>query len=190
MNAIRRPRWRPELKAVHPLGKSPVVSDGSRILAETGAIVEYLVETYDEGRLSPLAGTDARLAYRYWLHYAEGSAMPPLLLKLVFSRLPDRAPVPMRPLVRAVAGRALKGFVDPQLKLHVDYWEAELARSDWFAGEAFTAADVMMSYPVEAAEARVGFDGRPRLKAFLARIQARPAYQRALERGGPYVVRR
>jgi len=177
----------PELRAIHPLGKSPVVDDGEVRVAETGAIVDYLLEAHGAGRLKPPAGTEAARRFTYWLHYAEGSAMSPLLLKLVFSQLPRRAPGLVRPLVKSIAGKAQSGFVDPQLKAHVDYWEAELGRSEWFAGDAFTAADIMMSFPVEAGASRA-FDpaDRPRLKAFLDRIHARPAYQRALERGGPY----
>ena len=176
----------PELKAVHPLGKSPVVTDGDKIIAETGAIVEYILETYGPGRLIPAPGTPERLRYTYWLHYAEGSAMTPLLLKLVFTALPNRAPVLMKGLVRSIAGRAQQGFVDPQIKAHVDYWEAELSRSEWFAGSALTGADIMMSFPLEAGAARGGAASRPHVKAFLDRIHARPAYQRALERGGSY----
>ena len=176
----------PELLAVHPLGKSPVITDGDKTLAETGAIVEYLVETYGQGRLVPAAGTPERLRWTYWLHYAEGSAMTPLLLKLVFTALPARAPGLLKGLVKAVAAKALAGFVDPQLKNHIDYWEAELARSEWFAGPEFTAADIMMSFPLEAGAARAGAASRPHVKAFLDRIHARPAYRQALERGGPY----
>jgi len=176
----------PELRAIHPLGKSPVVTDGDKVIAETGAIVEYLLETYGQGRLIPAAGTPERLRYTYWLHYAEGSAMTPLLLKLVFTALPNRAPGLMKGLVKAIAAKAQAGFVDPQLKAHVDYWEAELSKSEWFAGEAMTGADIMMSFPLEAGAARAGASNRPRVKAFLDRIHARPAFQRALERGGPY----
>ena len=176
----------PELKAVHPLGKSPVISDGDLVIAETGAIMEYLVEKAG-GKLRPAAGTPERLRWTYWLHYAEGSAMPPLLLRLVFSVLPARSPALLRPLVRAISARALGGFVDPQIKTHFDYIESELGRSEWFAGDAFSAADIMMSFPLEAAGARArAFEGRPKVKAFVARCHARPAYQRALEKGGPY----
>lgn len=181
----------PELLAVHPLGKSPIitddgVTDGDKTIAETGAIVEYLVETYGQGRLVPAAGTPERLRWTYWLHYAEGSAMTPLLLKLVFTALPARAPGLLRGLVKAIAAKAQSGFVDPQLKTHIDYWEAELAKAEWFAGPDFTAADIMMSFPLEAGAARAGAASRPRVKAFLDRIHARPAYRQALERGGPY----
>lgn len=177
----------PELLAIHPLGKSPVIEDGAIKVAETGAIVEYLLDAYGQGRLRPAAGTEDGRRFTYWLHYAEGSAMPPLLLKLVFSMLPRRAPALLKPLVKSIAAKALTSFVEPQLKTHVGFWEDELGRSEWFAGDQFTAADIMMSFPVEAGADRA-FDAetRPRLKAFLARIHARPAYQRALERGGPY----
>lgn len=176
----------PELRAIHPLGKSPVITDGDTVVAETGAIVDYILARHGGGRLIPAADTPERLRYTYWLHYAEGSAMPPLLMKLVFTALPDRAPGLMRGLVKSIASRALKGFVDPQLKAHLDYWEAELAKSTWFAGAELTGADIMMSFPLEAAAQRAGAAERPRIKAFLDRIHARPAYQRALERGGPY----
>lgn len=177
----------PALRAVHPLGKSPVIQDGPVVVAETGAIVEYLLDAHGAGRLRPAAGTEEARRFTYWLHYAEGSAMPPLLLKLVFSLLPRRAPALLRPLVQAVSNKAIAGFVEPQLRDHVGFWEAELGRSTWFAGDQFTAADIMMSFPVEAGADRA-FDpaDRPHLKAFLSRIHARPAYQRALERGGPY----
>ena len=176
----------PALKAIHPLGKSPVITDDGKTIAETGAIVEYVIETYGRGRLIPAAGSPERLRYTYWLHYAEGSAMTPLLLKLVFTALPTRAPGLLKGLVKAIAGKAQQGFVDPQLKTHIDYWEAELSKAPWFAGPEFTAADIMMSFPLEAGAARAGADSRPHVKAFLASIHARPAYQRALEKGGPY----
>lgn len=176
----------PELRAIHPLGKSPVITDDGKTIAETGAIVEYIIETYGQGRLIPAAGGPERLRYTYWLHYAEGSAMTPLLLKLVFTALPERAPGLLKGLVRSIASKAQQGFVDPQLKAHVDYWEAELTKTPWFAGAEFTAADIMMSFPLEAGAARAGAGDRPHVKAFLAKIHARPAYQRALEKGGPY----
>lgn len=180
----------PELRAIHPLGKSPVITDGDKVLAESGAILEYLVETYAQGRLLPSPGTPERLRYRYWMHYAEGSAMPPLLLKLVFDRIGKaRMPFFARPVARAIAAKARDSFIQPQIDLHLDFMEGELERSTWFAGDAFTAADVQMSFPLEAAAARGGLDVlRPRLMEYLARIHARPAYQRALARGGPYDI--
>ncbi len=179
----------PELRAVHPLGKSPVITDGELTVAESGAIIEHIVGVHGGGRLAPAPGTPERARWTYWLHYAEGSAMPPLLLKLVFQRLPHAAPALLRPLIRVVANKAQSSFIDPQLKQHVDYWERNLAESEWFAGDTFSAADVQMSFPVEAASSRVGFGPeRPRLRAFLERITARPAYQRAIERGGPYTL--
>ncbi len=178
------------LKRVHPLGKSPVITDNGQTVAETGAIIEYIVDTYGNGRLVPAHGTPDRLRYAYWLHYAEGSAMPPLLLKLIFMRLPNEpAPFFVKPIIRQIAKRVQGAFVDPQLALHIGYWEEELAKHAWFAGEEFTAADIQMSFPVEAAGARAGFgDKNPKLRAFLERIHARPAYRRALERGGPYAL--
>lgn len=176
------------LRAIHPLGKSPVLVDGDVTLAESGAIVEYLVTHYGDGRLKPAAGTPEWLRYTYFLHYAEGSAMPPLLLKLVFVRM-ETAPVPFfaKPVARMLAKGAQKAFIDPQLKLHLDYLEGEIGKSTWFAGDAFTAADIQMSFPLEAAASRGGLDAsRPGLHGFLEKIHARPAYQAALERGGDY----
>ena len=180
----------PELRAVHPLGKSPVVVDGDNVLAESGAILEYLVEAHGHGRMVPPPGTPERLRYRYWMHYAEGSAMPPLLLKLVFDRVGKaRMPFFVKPVARAIAAKARDSFIQPQIDLHLDFMEGELERSLWFAGDLFTAADVQMSFPLEAAHARGGLDAlRPKCMAYLARIHARPAYQRALARGGPYEI--
>ena len=177
----------PELKAIHPLGKSPVVDDGEARLAETGAIVEYLLEAHGGSALRPAAGTPEGRRFTYWLHYAEGSAMTPLLLKLIFSQIPKRAPLLARPVAKGIARGMNERMIDPQIAAHTAYWETELARSEWFAGDSFSAADIMMSFPVEAAGSRIGYGAdKPRLKAFLERIHARPAYQRALERGGPY----
>lgn len=177
-----------ELRAIHPLGKSPVISDGQITLAESGAIVEYLLEKYGNGRLVPASGTAERLRYTYWLHFAEGSAMSPLLLKLIFERIKGTpAPFFVRPIARAIADRTLTSFVDPNLARIFDYLESELGSREWFAGSAFTAADIQMSYPLEAARARAGLDdSRPRMTAWLERIHARPAYRRALESGGVY----
>lgn len=178
-----------ELRKIHPLGKSPVVTDGDLVLAESGAIITWLAARYGDGSLMPAMGTDAWLRCNYWLHYAEGSAMPPLLLKLVFQRVAS-APMPffVRPVARMITQRTNEGFIDPQLKLHRDYLESELADNDaWFVGEAFSVADIQLSFPIEALAARGGLDAScPKLQAWLQRIHARAAYQRALERGGPY----
>ncbi len=178
------------LRQVHPLGKSPVVTDGALTLAESGAIVEYLIDQYGAGRLAPAPGTPERLRYTYWLHYAEGSAMPPLLLKLVFDTI-EKSPMPffVRPIAKAISGKAKSTFIGPQIRQHLDYLEGELGKAAWFAGSEFSGADIQMSFPLEAAVARAGLDqSRPRLMDFLARIHARPAYQRALEKGGEYAL--
>ena len=183
----------PGLRAVHPLGKSPVISADGVTVAESGAIVEYLLDRHDRGHtLRPAPGTPQRLRFTYWLHYAEGSAMPPLLLSLVFARLPQ-GPMPflVRPVVRGIAGKVLGSYVNPQIRLHLDFMEGELGKSAWFAGEFFSAADIQMSFPIEAAAARGGLDARyPKMQAYLAAIHARPAYRRALDRGGPYELLR
>jgi glutathione S-transferase len=183
----------PELRAVHPLGKSPVISDGDVTVAESGAIVEYLASRYGNGILIPKANTPEYLRYIYWLHFAEGSAMPPLLLKLIFDRIESGKSLPffVRPVARAIAQQVKAAMVLPNLQRQLDYMEGELGKHEWFAGPAFSAADVQMSFPLEAASARGGLDaGRPRLWDFLSRIHARPAYQRALEKGGKYELLR
>jgi glutathione S-transferase len=177
----------PELRAVHPLGKSPVLTDNGETFAESGAIIEYLVERYGNGRFIPAAGTAERRRYTYWLHYAEGSAMTPLLLKLIFDVIPPHLPFFIRPVGKLIAAGVKARMVTPQLKSHLDFIEGELAKSAWFAGPDFTAADVQMSFPLEAAAMRAGLDAsRPRCMDFLARIHARPAYKAALAKGGEY----
>jgi glutathione S-transferase len=176
----------PELRAIHPLGKSPVITDGDKTIAETGAIVDYLIETYGNGRLVPAAGTPEKLRYNYWLHYAEGSAMPPLVMKLIFGRIPKAPEIPffIKPIARKLFAGITESFVDPNIKNHIALWDAELGKSAYFAGDALTGADIMMSFPVEAAASRGTLT--PLLKEFLTTIHARPAYQAALKTGGPY----
>ncbi len=177
----------PELRAIHPLGKSPVLTDDGKTIAESGAIIEYLVETYGGGRLAPPRGGDDWLRYVYFLHYAEGSLAPPLLLKLIFSRLPAATPLLVRPIARAIASKALSSVAQPQIDQHLAFLDNELSAREWFAGADFSAADIQMSFPLEAAAARGGLDPRyQRLSAFLQRIHARPAYVRALDKGGPH----
>ena len=178
----------PALLQVHPLGKSPVITDGAVTVAESGAIVEYLVERHGQGKLLPVAGTPERLRYTYWLHFSEGTAMFPLLMKLVFDKVAS-SPMPFfaKPIAKAISAKVLSSFVTPNIERQLDYMEAELGRSEWFAGAAFSAADIQMSFPLEAAAQRAGLNAsRPKLMAFLKRIHARPAYKKALERGGPY----
>lgn len=182
------------LKQLHPLGKSPVIVDEARdgrVIAESGAIIEYLIEHFDTPQqLIPAQGSDARERYRYWLHHAEGSAMPPLVMGLVFSRL-SRPPVPalMRPLGKQFAKGVEQNFLGPQVRALAAHWENALAHNagtggSWFAGEQFSAADIQMVFPLLALESRGGLEGKPQLKDFLARCRARPAYVRAVEVGG------
>lgn len=176
------------LKAVHPLGKSPVITDGDKTIAETGTIVEYLVETYGNGRLIPAAGTDERLLYNYWMHYAEGSAMPPLVMKLIFGHIPDAPQIPffIRPIARMITKGVQQSYLDPQIRDHVALWDGQLQKTAYFAGSELTGADIMMSFPVEAASSRGTLT--PKLNAYLGTIHARPAYQAALKAGGPYAL--
>ncbi len=179
----------PELAQVHPLGKSPVITEGDVTVAESGAIIEYLLDTHDvAARLRPAAGTESRRRFTYWLHFAEGSAMPPLLLKLVFDKV-RTAPMPffIKPVAKGIADNVTNAFIAPNIARQLAFMEGELARHAWFAGDGFSAADVQMSFPLEAARARGGLDARyPHLLAWLERIHARPAYRKALAVGGPF----
>lgn len=179
----------PDLKLVHPLGKSLVISDGDIVVAETGAIIEYLVENYGSGRLIPPAGSPDRLRYTYWMHAGEGTVMPLVVMSLIFNRVDTVAPWIIRPIAKAVTGTVRTSYLNPNLDANLAYMESELDRSEWFAGDEFTAADIQMSFPVEATAARSGIGSKyPKLKAFLERIHRRPAYEVALERGGPYSI--
>ena len=178
----------PALLKVHPLGKSPVITEDGVTVAESGAIIEYLLDKHGAGRLMPPAGTPERLRFTYWLHFAEGSAMSPLLMKLVFDRI-ETSPMPffVRPIARGISGKVKQVLIEPNLKRQLDYMESELGKSEWFAGNDFSAADIQMSFPIEAAAQRAGLDAsRPKLMTWLKKIHARPAYRKALERGGPY----
>ncbi|MFZ6814174.1 glutathione S-transferase [Undibacterium sp. Rencai35W] len=176
------------LMEVHPLGKSPVITDGDLTIAESGAIVDYLVNRYGNGQLMPVRESRDYLRYNYWLHYAEGSAMSPLLMKLVFDRI-ERSPMPffVKPIARGIAQKVKVSFISPQITRHLDYLEAEISKTGWFVGEDFSAADIQMSFPLEAAASRGGLNGsRPNLMAWLAKIHARKAYVTALQKGGKY----
>jgi len=163
-----------EMKRVHPLGKSPIIEDDGIAIAETGAIIEYLVEKAG-GKLGPPANADDARRYRFFLHYAEGSVMTALLMRMVIGMIP-------------LLGRAGKKMLQPMIDTHLNYIEAELAARPWFAAQDFTAADPMMSFPLEFAASRAdGLRGRPATAAWLEKIHARPAYRAALERGGPYL---
>ncbi|OMQ23541.1 MULTISPECIES: glutathione S-transferase family protein [Serratia] len=179
----------PELKKIHPLGKSPVLVDGDLALAESGAIIEYLQEVYDvQGHFKP-SDFHARQEYRYWLHYAEGSLMPLLVMKLVFSRL-GHPPIPwlIRPVAGAIGKGVQKEYLDKQIATHRVYLEQHLNHNLWFAGDRFSAADIQMSFPLEAMAARGGLEGCPNLQGYLQRIHVRPAYQQALQQGGPLKI--
>lgn len=178
----------PELRKIHPLGKSPVITDNDHVLAESGAIIEYLLDKYGEGRLRPAKDND-KLKYTFWLHYAEGSLMSPLLLTLIFSKI-ENSPMPffVKPIAKGISQKVKQAFINPNIKTHFDYLESALEKSRWFAGDEFTAADIQLSFPIEAAQSRGLLKDRPKLQAFLKAIHSRPAYIRALERGGDYSI--
>jgi len=182
----------PKLLAVHALGKSPVVTDDGVTLAESGAIMEFLLDKYDAGKLRPAAGTAEGRACTYWLHYAEGSFAPLMLVALLLGRI-ETAPMPffIKPVARGIATKVRENYLDKNLRRHLDFLEANLAATHWFAGDNFTAADIQMSFAVDAAEVRSDLRANyPLLSAYLDRIRARPAYQAAIARGGPYGLER
>ena len=179
----------PELKKIHPLGKSPVLTDGPHTIAESGAIIEYITRRHGGGRMQPAQGSDEELRFTYWMHYAEGTLMPPLLVSLIFGEI-AKAPLPffVKPVVNKIVSTVKERFIRPQLKLNLDYIEQELSKSEWFAGHLFSAADIMMSFPLEAASTRGGIESRPNIARFLSKIHARPAYQEAVRKGGPFSI--
>ena len=176
------------LLKIHPLGKSPVITDGDITVAESGAIVEYLVERYDDGSLAPSDDAAERRSYSYWLHYAEGSFMPLMIVSLIMSRI-EAAPLPFfaKPIARGIVNKVRESYLDPNVRRHLDYLNDQLADKEWFLGNRLSAADIQMSFAIEAAEVRSDLPERyPNLNGYLARMRARPAYQAALQRGGPY----
>jgi glutathione S-transferase len=180
----------PALREIHPLGKSPVITDDGVTVAESGAILEYLVERHGGGKLAPQPGTPDHLRYRYFMHYAEGSLMPPLLVKLITTRVRGaKMPFFAKPIAKKIAGTIDRGFVDPNLERHLAFLERELEGRAWFAGDELTAADIQMSYPLEAATSRGGDAAKaPNLQRVLAAMRARPAYARAIDKGGPVML--
>ena len=172
-------------KALHPVGKAPIITVDDSAIAETGAIIEYLMDRHPEAGLRPEAGDAMRDRYHYWMHASEGSLMPLLVMSLFFTRMETVPPFFIRPIVKMVTGRIRDMYLTPSTTTMLDYIEAELGKSDWFAGDKMTAADIMMSFPVEAAMARVaGGRAMPNTQAWLERIHARPAYQVAVKMGG------
>ncbi len=179
----------PELKQIHPLGKSPVITDGDTTVAETGAIIEYIIGRYGAGRLIPPEGTPERLRYTYWLHAAEGTLMPFMVMSLIFNRIESAVPFFIRPIAKAISGQVKSGYLTPNINASLAYMEAELAKSKWFAGDELTGADIQLSFPLEGAAARARLGAEyPKLQAFIETIHARPAYKKALDRGGPYSI--
>lgn len=178
----------PELLKLHPLGKSPVITDGENTVAESGAIVEYLVDNYDDGRLRPTQGSPQQLMYTYWLHYAEGTFMPLMIVSLIINRI-ETAPMPffVKPIARGIVAKVQGGYLGPNVKRNLDFMETTLAASPWFCGDAMTAADIQMSFAIEAAAVRTNLqEDYPALAGYLKKIHALPAYQAALQKGGPY----
>ena len=177
------------LKEIHPLGKAPILTDGDNTIAESGAIIEYLLDQYDEGnRLRPTEG-QALLDYRYWLHFAEGSLMPLLVMKLVMTKVPKN-PMPffIKPIAKALTDKVIQKFIQPRLQPQIELIEATLADRTWFAGEALTAADIQMSFPLQASSTRMDLSSYPNIRKFLSEVEKQPSYQRALAKGGAFTT--
>lgn len=178
----------PELRDIHPLGKAPIIVDNGVTMAESGAIIEYLVQTYDDGRLRPADGTPEWRSYTYWMHYAEGTFMPLMIISLIVGRI-ETAPMPFfaKPIAKGIVGKVRSGYLDANVKLNLEFMEQALSQSTWFCGDSFTAADVQMSFALEAAEVRTDLSAAyPHLDGFLRTVRARRAYKSALDRGGHY----
>lgn len=176
----------PELKRIHPLGKSPVITDGDLTIAESGAITEYLIDTYGQGQFKPRPGSEEARRNTYWMHYAEGTLMPLMMMSLIFNRV-EQAPLLVRPIAKAISGQVKKAYLRPNTNNNLAFIETELAEHSWFSGEELTGADFQMIFPLEAAAVRANLgEHYPSIKAYIDRVHARPAYQRGLERGGPY----
>jgi len=175
-----------ELKKIHALGKSPVITDGDVTVAESGAIIEYLVQTYGND-LYPQPGSAQHRDYTYWMHYAEGSLMPQMLIKLIFDKVKN-SPMPffVKPVARMIANKVLDSYAGPNIKTNLTFIENHLSQQEWFCGDKLTGADIQMSFPLEAMIAREGGDHYPNIAAYVRKFQARPAYQKALEAGGEY----
>ncbi|POU70764.1 glutathione S-transferase [Leclercia sp. LSNIH6] len=177
------------LRKIHPLGKSPVLEDNGLILAESGAILEYLQETYDPGSQMKPQDRALKLQYRFWLHYAEGSLMPLLLMKLVFASL-GKPPVPfgLRTLGKVLGQGVEKAYLNRQLETHARFLDSSLEKHRWFAGDHLSMADVQMSFPVFALLERGGIDNLSRLQSWKKNVEMRPAWQRAIQQGGPFEI--
>ena len=175
------------LKSIHPLGKSPILVDGDITIAESGSIFDYVLRAHGKGQLEPQPDTADWRRYIYWMHYAEGSAMPLFVMKLIFSMIPNNAPFFIRPVATMISKGINRTLLDPQIKTHFKFWNDELLREGWFCGGQFSAADIMMSFVVEAASSRIEFnDDATGVRKWLEAIRSRPAYQKALEKGGAY----
>jgi glutathione S-transferase len=178
----------PELVAIHPLGKSPVITDDDISVAESGAIMEYLLGKYDDESLWPAESTAERRACTYWLHYAEGTFAPLMIIALLMGKI-ETAPMPFfaKPIARGLAGKVRESYLDANVKRNLDFMESTLGETTWFCGDLFSAADIQMSFAIEAAEVRTNLhEDYPNLAEYLDRIRARPAYKAAIEKGGPY----
>jgi glutathione S-transferase len=174
----------PELAKIHPLGKSPVITDDGETIAESGAILEYIADKYGDGKLVPAKGTPAFATHRYFMHYAEGSLMPYLVMRLVFTKVRTGAPFLVRPIAKVIASTVEKQFIGPNIDKHVAFLDGALATSTWLTGEELSLADIQMSYPLEALASRAP-NAPQRIKDWVKRAQERPAYKRAEAKGGP-----
>lgn len=176
------------LKSLHPLGKSPMISDDEKVIAESGCIVEYLIDKYGQVKFAINSQDQAYWTYKYWLHYAEGSLMPLLVMKLIFDKIKTaKQPFFVKPISKIISDKVMASYVGPNLENNLEFIENHLSQNEWFAGDKMTAADVQMVFPLEAAMARMENEIKyPLIRAYVDKIHSRPAYQIALEKGGEY----
>jgi glutathione S-transferase len=177
-----------ELKAIHPLGKSPIITDGESTIAESGAIVEYLINKYGSGKIShPKEGKEYEQLI-YWMHFAEGSMMPPLVMKLIFNKI-KTSPMPffIKPIAKKIADTVMNSYIDPNIKNNLEFIETHLSKNEWFSGPQMTGADILMIFPLEAGMGRVKDNSDyPSILNFIKKVQSKKAYQAALSKGGEY----
>lgn len=174
------------LKAIHPLGKAPIITDGDITVAESGAIIEYLLDEYDTEQDFKPSGGQALLDYRYWLHFAEGSLMPLLVMKLVMMKV-AKSPMPffVKPIAKALTDKIQQKFIAPRIEPQLVMIDKVLENRTWFAGEAFSAADVQMSFPLQASRSRFDLSQYPNIGRYIRQVEAREGYQQAIKKGGP-----
>jgi len=178
------------LKKIHPLGKSPVIKDGNKVVAESGFIIDYMIDKYGKYKHLKPVNEDDLFHYNYYLHYIEGTLMPILVMKFVFLNLQKQAPWIVKPIVNGICNKIDTLYLGPNTKTHLDFLEGELAQRTWLAGEQFSGADIQASFALEMLLQRSNYQPRdkPNLTRYINAMRERPAYKRALEKVGKTIM--